>query len=385
MCGRSHARPAPEQLVETADIVVVGGGIAGLAVAHQLASAGVRRVVLLETEPSLASHASGRNAAIFLPIGHGPTSTWLAARQQILLDALFDGEASWLRRTGAVVVSSDAAALDSVAADARAQGHRAEMLSAAELRRHVPVLDGGDAPGGALLPESGVLDTHALLSALTRGARDCGVAVRTGTGVAGFLSHRDRVEGVVLEGGARLASGQVVLAAGAWARALGELCGASLPLVSYRRHLAWLAGTGGGTGGGPVVWRLEDEVYFRPESAGVLASPCDQEPWPAGVPPVEPRSVEALGRKLARTAPVLATLPLRRAWACLRTFASDRAPVAGRDPGIEGLSWLAGLGGQGMTVGVAAAEVTVASVLGRPHGHADALSPARFGASRPGR
>lgn len=122
-------------------------------------------------------------------------------------------------------------------------------------------------------------------------------------------------------------------------------------------------------------WRLDDEVYFREESGGVLASPCDEDAWPASVPPCDLRTLESLATKLGRLAPRLGSASVRQAWACLRTFAPGRMPVARADPKVSGLFWLAGLGGSGMTVGVAAGEIVAACVRGEEHSLASARAP----------
>jgi glycine/D-amino acid oxidase-like deaminating enzyme len=137
--------------------------------------------------------------------------------------------------------------------------------------------------------------------------------------------------------------------------------------------------------GSPVVWCLGDELYYRPESDGVLACPCDGEPWTPELPPPSPAALELLARKLAASAPRLSDASVRRAWACLRTFAPDGAAVVGADPRLTGLFWLAGLGGHGMTGGLAAGELLAAAVMGQSHPLASALAPARMDRSgRPG-
>ena len=117
------------------------------------------------------------------------------------------------------------------------------------------------------------------------------------------------------------------------------------------------------------MWALgeELEVYFRPESGGVLASPCDEVPWPPSLPPTDADALERLADRLAKLAPGLGLAAVRRAWACLRTFAPDRMPVIGPDPRVEGLFWLVALGGSGMSVGVGAGELLAAVVAGREH------------------
>jgi D-arginine dehydrogenase len=108
-----------------------------------------------------------------------------------------------------------------------------------------------------------------------------------------------------------------------------------------------------------VLWRIDgdQELYFRAESGGVLCSPCDAQAWVPGVPSSDPAALELLAAKLARSAPALAAARVRRAWACLRTFAPDGELVVGADPRVAGLCWLAGLGGRGMGVALGAGEL----------------------------
>ncbi|MHB8879691.1 MAG: FAD-dependent oxidoreductase, partial [Myxococcaceae bacterium] len=86
--------------LEVADVVIVGGGIAGLSAAHGLARAGVARVRLLEREKVLCSHSSGRNAAIFRHLSSGAGDIALARRSKALLTELLGSEGAWLQKTG---------------------------------------------------------------------------------------------------------------------------------------------------------------------------------------------------------------------------------------------------------------------------------------------
>jgi glycine/D-amino acid oxidase-like deaminating enzyme len=183
---------------------------------------------------------------------------------------------------------------------------------------------------------------------------------------------------VRLASGDRIAAGAVVIAAGAWGASLGASCGAPLPLQPRRRHLAQLDAGPPADPGAPVVWCLGDELYYRPESGGLLACPCDGDPWPPELPAPAESGVELLAKKLARLAPRLSEASVRRAWACLRTFAPDGAAVVGPDGRLPGLFWLAGLGGHGMTGGMAAGEILAATFMGRQHPLAAALAPSRW-------
>ena len=359
-------------------VAVIGGGIAGLATAWHLARARAGSVVLLERESLLASHSSARNAAIFQLLEELPGMIGLAERTRAHLDGLVGrGDGGWLRRTGELFVAQAEGELSELAALARDAGLGHARLERADVVKRVPALAAGSARYGLLVHEAGVIDVHAVAARLADAARAAGARLEVGRDVARVRVRAGRVEGVDLAGGEVVAADAVVLAPGAWAAALGAACGAPLPLVPLRRHLAQLDVAAPVDAQGPVVWALGDECYFRPESGGVLASPCDETPWPACLPPHEPRALELLARKLGALAPPLGEASVRRAWACLRTFAPDRVVVAGADARVGGLFWLAGLGGSGMTVGVGAGEVVAALVAGGEHPLAGVLSPAR--------
>lgn len=360
--------------MESPDNIVVGGGIAGLAVAWQLALRGAR-VWLLEQEPLLGVHSTGRNAAIWLPTEHEGTSPSLTRRSTELLDALLDRDA-WLTRTGALVTAPSAALLHDNAEGARASGATAVTLDVDEAIRLAPALAGGTTAAALHVPEAGVLDIHAMTEALARAARGAGVLVKTGTPVMRILREADRVRGVELDDGSQIAAAGVTVAGGAWASALGATCGAEVAIVPLRRHLVILDAADAARE--PIVWNVDPEVYYRPESGGLLASPCDEAAFSPCVPPVDGAELDVLASRLTSIAPSLAGAKVRRSWACLRTYTADRELVAGPDPRVEGLAWLAGLGGRGMTIGPAAGELTAALLAGEASTLRDVVSPGRL-------
>lgn len=334
--------------------VVVGGGIAGLAAARALATRG-RRVTLLEAEPMLATHSSARNAQIWLPVDDDETTGPLARQSAARLEQWL-GDA-WLRRTGAVVLGAEAER-DAMTRGATASALGVRPIELAEARRLSPAIE-GSCELALAIDGAGVLDTQAMIDALTRAARDAGVRVRTSARVRELKPRH----AVVLDDAETIACDEIVIAAGAWARALGQSAGVDLPLLPLRRHLVVLDAAP--EVAGTIVWRFDEpSVYWRPESGGVLVSPCDEDVFDPCLPITSDALPDRLVRALEPTAPGLLDAPVRTAWACLRTYARDRELVLGPDPHVDGLAWLAGLGGRGMTVGVAAGEWCAAAMCG---------------------
>lgn len=359
------------------DVVVIGAGIAGLSAARALLSAGVRRVGVIEREPVPCAHSSGRNAAIFRHLSGPAGDLELALRSRALLDELLGSEAAWLRRTGTWFAAESPEEIEPLSILAARAGLGVRRESFAALDAAVPSLAGGTARHGLFCEADGVIDIHAVTQALLRAVTSAGGTVHFSAEVRRVEVEAGRVRGVVLDSGERIAAGALVIAAGAWAGAIGAQAGAPLPLEPRRRHLAQIEASLPLEPDSPVVWCLGDELYYRPESGGALASPCDEHPWKPELPAPDEAGLLLLAEKLARIAPALSDSSVRRSWACLRTFAPDRAAVVGLDPRVAGLWWLAGLGGHGMTGGVAAGEVLAQRFMGLTPLVGDAIAPDR--------
>lgn len=346
-------------------MVVIGGGVAGVSAASALAEGGAT-VYLVEREAVLAAHATGRNAAIFRQACEDPQDVALAARSAGRLDALFGERRGWMSATGAYYLSRSRSRLEKILENLNAHRIAAALLPFADAHAlHVA--------------SDGILDPHAIISRLAAQARAHRAVIHTGVAVERLLGAR-QVRGVRLASGVDVACGAVVIAAGAWSARLGEGCAAPLPLRPLRRHLVLLEGSGARFGA--VWWRVDpdEEVYLRPESQGVLCSPCDE--VPCDDPEVDGGGLEQalsqLHRRLGPFGEPLRSSGVRRAWSCLRTFAADRWPVVGADPRVLGLYWLAGLGGHGMCAGPALGELLAREILQRSPSSPHRLRAARL-------
>jgi D-arginine dehydrogenase len=360
-----------------ASVVIVGGGIAGLATAWHLAELGQTDVLLLEAEPALATHASGRNAGIFLPLEESATATWLAARARDLLDCRIG--TSWLSAHGVALVAKSSEPLEELRFGARRLGVYHERWAGEEVANKVPPLRGGECAEALFLPLAGVIDTRLVLARMRRWAVAAGVRIVTDARVESVDVKRGQVAGVQLaQGGVR--ADRVVLAAGAFGGALGKAAGSELVLTALRRNLVQLKGSELPAANTPVVWRVDAPIYYRPEAGGVLASPCDEHAAEPGVPGPDASAFDDVRAQLQKLAPSLTEgLELDHGWACLRTVTADRELAVGADPKVRGLHWCAGLGGRGMTVGAAAGEVIARLLLGLAHPLSRPLAIDRFG------
>lgn len=343
----------------------MGGGFAGAATAWALGRAGLGPGVILEQEPTYGFHASGRNAAIFRIVEDDEVVLTLALRALAHTRGLPCPDVPLLQTQGGLTLSGadDGWRLAKLHDEMVRRGLRSTLLTAAEARAVYPLLSGVRFDAALYCAEEGIVDIHALLTTYIHLAREAGFTLHTNCHVDGLLMAAGQVSGVHSTAG-DIRADVVIDASGAWAGRLGR-AHRPLPLRALRRHLFVTGAPPGGHHDSPFAWVEDAGFYFRPEGDGLLLSPCDETEMPPGDPPVDPAAAELLADKLAAYAPVFTDLPVRRAWACLRTFAPDRRPVIGADPQVPGLFHLSGLGGFGMTTSAAIGELMATLLQGQ--------------------
>ena len=371
--------------MESFEVIIVGAGIAGASLAYFLAERGVSNVLILEREAQPGYHATGRSAAVLVEWDPLPALRQLKAQGATFLRQPPPGfcEHPLLDQSGIVVllqepIWSAARALIPLLHD---QGVVAQLLTPAAVLERVPVLAAQHFDGALWLPEDGHIDVHELLWSYLRHAARRGVQRRCGTEVTGIRVEDGRCRGVLTDAG-ELAAQWVVNAAGAWGQHIGRLAGAApITLTPHRRTIITFAVAADlDVSHWPLVAHESRQLYFAPESGGLLASPMDEEPMePCDAQPDELVVAETIER-LAQLAPPLLPRTLKRKWAGLRTFAFDRVLVVGEDPLVKGFFWLAGQGGCGIETSSAVGQIAAELLL---DGHSDRydaalLAPARF-------
>ena len=367
--------------MQTADVVVIGGGIAGLSLAARIAPH--VRVVVLEGESAPGYHASGRSVAFaHYGLGNEPVRTLTALSMAEL--AAHGSLHPALHIAGA----EEIAALDALEAVHRHYGCDHARVGPDEARALLPALK-PEACAAALIDHGSLkLDTHAMLQAHVAALKAAGGALVTGARVGAIARAGDawRVE----TPGETYAAPVVVNAAGAWADAIARMAGARAIGIEPRRRtvISFPAPEGEDVHAWPFTKTVGEGFYLLPEGRGqLLASSMDQTPS-------EPcdAAAEELDKAIAADRVEQATtLPIRRishSWAGLRSFAPDELPVVGEAAETPGFIWCAGQGGAGFQTAPALSRIAATAALGLafPEDAAaaglsfEAFSPARFGA-----
>lgn len=364
------------------EVVIIGAGAAGLSLAWALGRRGVGDVVVVEREEQPGMHATGRSAASLVELDPSPVLTRLKIGGGAFLRAPPAGfaEGPLLDRAGILFLLDGSP--DALVGDAASLGVPAEALAPAEAAARVPALVPGAFAGAVFLPDDGHIDVHALLDGYRRGAEHAGAALRRGETVTGFDFAAGRVRAVTTSSGARLEARWVVDAAGAWAGPIARLAGAApIPVVPLRRTIATFATPAGfDATGWPLTIFDDRNLYFGPESGGLLVSPMDVTPSEPCDARADDVAIAAAFERMRAFAPALVPTALRRRWAGLRSFSPDGVLVVGEDPLVRGFFWLAAQGGCGIETSPFVAEIAADLLLeGRTERFdAKTISPLRF-------
>jgi glycine oxidase len=360
------------------EIVIVGGGVIGCAIAYDLAKGGAR-VTLLERN-ALAQEASWASAGIISSPSPGTGDLGLRSfRRYPALIAEIEETArmrvGWnqVGETTVIGVDDDPRVLQDLMEWQQQHGMNVQWLDGAALRAHEPVLSG--VVGAAVYdPDAGSLRVHMLAQALARAAAAAGATIREYTPVTAIESAGGRVTGVRTDDGV-IGADLVVLAAGAWSHALGEMTGINVPTRPVHGQMLAIA---------DPPTRLRTIVagfgaYILPRADGTIAAGATQEEI-GFTKRVTPNGVNELIAMIEHVAPALNNGRLVETWSGLRPGNPDGKAIIGPAPSRDGL-WIAtGHFRGGALLAAATGELVAHSILG---GSVDPLlmpyAPMRFG------
>jgi D-arginine dehydrogenase len=364
------------------DILVIGGGIAGLSAAAALSKHA--RVTVLEAEEQIGFHSSGRSATMLhYALGDRLVRALTLASRPFFDDPPGDFSEVPVGRRMPVLIHAredEREALDQLGAEISLFA-QLERLDARGVHELCPLLN-EDALYGIADRDGIRLDPHALLQGNLRQLRSRGGVLHTGKRIA-EIRRADDIWTVTSDQGESYSAPILVNAAGSWADQVATLAGVQpLGLEPKRRTIiAFDAPPGTELDGLPFAKTVGDELYFAPESGRLFASPMDEVPSePCDAQPEELEVALAAYRMEERT--IVKVEHIHSRWAGLRTFTPDRHPAAGFAADAEGFFWLAGQGGFGLQTSPAMAAIVASLIAGEPWPvpdvPTDALSPVRF-------
>jgi D-arginine dehydrogenase len=355
---------------ETSDVIIVGGGAAGLSLAAELAKDA--KVLLLEAEFGLGAHASGRSVALSQR-GIGSDLIQQLTHESSLHYLEDEAVRAAARLAPAPVLyvgdDGDETALLELLHSLRRFTCDVELIGQRSLMAMAPCLEAAPAAlsAGLLDATPFSIDAAGLLDFWSRRVRACGGRILLDTRVE-RLAHKHGVWRIHSATGAVFEAPIIVNAAGAWADDLALRAGlAARGLTPMRRTVVAIEPPQGfwDTSKIAFIFALAGDFYALAQPGRLLASAADEVPSnPCDARPEQYDIAYTLDRLAHYTA--LLEPRIQTAWSGLRTFAPDRAPVVGFDADVQGFLWLAGQGGYGLQTAPALATLAAGLILNKP-------------------
>jgi sarcosine oxidase subunit beta len=382
-CFRTKAKD-----MQTADVVIVGGGIVGSSIAWHLTEAGFRNVLIVERESHQGKGSTGKSM--------GGVRAQFATKPNIQMSlysipfyAAFEerlGHPSGYRGQGYLFVATKPAHLEYLQTNQALQKSlgltQARMMTRDEIVAVVPQLRADDVLGGSFCPTDGFVDPYSVMVGFSTRACEQGATLWRSTEVTAIRRDGEAISGVLTTRG-EVGTRIVVNATGPWAAEISAMAGFELPVEPMRRMLIPTEPFDGVSHEVPMVVDMSTGFHFRPESLGFLLAWNDPEETTGFKTNFEPSFIEKVLTLAADRVPCFENLAVnpKRAWAGLYEMSPDHHAIIGPVSEVRGFFCANGFSGHGVMHSPATGKMVADLIL---HGRTDVvddaevLSPARF-------
>ncbi len=336
---------------QTADVIVVGGGVVGTGTAFHLARLGAGKVVLCERR-FLAAGASGKSGALVRMHYTNEPEARLARFSldyfKNWADLVGTGDCGFMPVGMLRLVAPESEGKLRVNVEMlRRLGVNTRVVGPEELLELAPDWRFDDVTAAAYEPESGFADPVATTYGFAEAARRLGAQIVTGTEVLDIIVESGRARGVITSRGP-ISAGAVVVAGGVWAMGLLGRLHIGVKLYPMRVQVAVFRRPPGPRVLHPVCIDGPNEMWLRPEGPGWASTLVgiaqreilsDVDDLAEGV---DADYIRAARERASRRVPTLAAAPMRGGWAGAITFTEDGKPIIDRHPEVEGLYFFTG-------------------------------------------
>ncbi|HUE51775.1 MAG TPA: FAD-dependent oxidoreductase [Terriglobales bacterium] len=372
--------------METAEVVIIGGGIVGSSIAFHLTAAGCDDVLVIERETAQGKGSTGKSMGGVRAQFSTPVNIQMSL-YSIPFYASFEdklGHPSGYRPQGYLFCATEEkhmAYLRTNHAKQVAMGLKAvRLISGDEIRSMFPQLRGDDILGGSFCSTDGFVDPYSAMIGLMAWAADHGAKLWKNAEVTGIQRDAQRVAGVETTKGT-VSTRKVVNCAGPWAAGIAKMAGVDLPVEPLRRMLVPTEPFDQFSHRAPMIIDMSNGFHFRPEGLGFLLAWNDPEETPGYKTDFDPAFIEKILTRAAERVPVFENLAVnpKRAWAGLYEMTPDHHPILGPVQDVPGFFLANGFSGHGVMHAPATGKILSDLIL---TGKTDLVDASLLGLSR---
>jgi sarcosine oxidase, subunit beta len=356
--------------MQTADVVIIGGGIVGSSIAWHLTHAGCKNVLVIERESSQGKGSTGKSMGGVRAQFSTPVNIQMSL-YSIPFYAKFEevvGHPADYRPQGYLFLATKDSHLaylrDNFARQKNLGLRTARLLAADEIRAMLPQLRSDDVLGGSFCSTDGFVDPYSVMNGFMASAAEHGAILWKKTEVTGIA--RDQQGAFRVETSRGPVSTRIVVnAAGAWAAQIAKFIGIDLSVEPLRRMLVPSEPFDEFPHSSPMVIDMSTGFHFRPEGRGFLLAWNDPEETPGYKTEFEPSFIEKILIHAADRVPAFENLPVnpKRAWAGLYEMTPDHHCILGPVAAVPGLFLANGFSGHGVMHSPATGKILADLIL----------------------
>jgi len=341
--------------MQTAEVVIIGGGIVGSSIAYHLTAAGCKDVLVIERETAQGKGSTGKSMGGVRAQFSTPVNIQMSL-YSIPFYASFDerlGYPAGYRPQGYLFCATEEKHLAYLRTNYEKQIalglKNVRLITADEIRSMFPQLRSDDIVGGSFCSTDGFVDPYSAMNGFMAWAADHGAKLWKNTPVTNIQLDAKGIFSVETSRGP-LSTRNVVNACGAWAAGIARMLNLDLPVEPLRRMLIPTEPFDQFPHTAPMIIDMSNGFHFRPEALGFLLAWNDPEEMPGYKTDFEPSFIEKVLIRAADRVPIFENLAVnpKRAWAGLYEMTPDHHPILGEAPGVPGFFLANGFSGHGV-------------------------------------
>jgi sarcosine oxidase subunit beta len=354
------------EIPNTADIVIIGGGVMGASAAYHLAKRGMKNIVLLEKEDFYGTGATGRCAGGVRYQFSTEINIRLSLESLPIIECFREeiGQDVNYRQCGYLLIATDEKDASTFRHNVALQnrlGVQTELLNGDEVRARLPLMRFEDALAGTFHQKDGIVDPNSVVAGYIGAAQKLGVKAFTRAEVTGIRVGGGQVEAVETAQGA-IQTRLALNAAGPWAGLIGQMAGVQIPIVPLRRQMFTTNPLKEIPEDFPFVIDFKQSLYFHREGDGLLIGMSNQNETP-GFDQTVDEEFELVNFEAAITRmPLLERASRASHWAGLYEVTPDAHPIFGGSP-VKGFHICTGFSGHGFMHGPVAGKLMAEYIL----------------------
>lgn len=366
-----------------ADIVIIGGGVIGAAVAFFLSKLGVKDIVIIEKEELLGAASTGLCAGGIRQQFGTKINTRICMESVKIFENFENivGEKIEFTQAGYLFLAAKDETFKNFKTNAEMQkslGLPVDILTPAQIKEKVPFVNADDLTGGTFCQKDGFADPNEVTQAFANAARRNGAVIYNKTEALGIKLNGNKIAAVVTNRG-EIQTPVLVNAAGAWAQGIAKMAGVDLPVLPYRRQIFITKPFKELPEVIPMIVDFDAGVYMRKESGGVLMGKADPNEAPGINLHVDWDFMTTVVELALHRIPVLEKADMMRGWAGLYEITPDHHAVLGKTPEVEGLILANGFSGHGFMQAPAVGKIIAELIVnGKPGIDISELALTRF-------